>query len=53
MSAPDIFLAVPFVALFAYASPFWNDFWVLLFFIISVGKRLVTSTNLEYSFFFS
>lgn len=40
------------MVLFAYASPFSNFFLVLTIFIISVGKRLVTSTNLEYSFIF-
>lgn len=42
---------MPFVALFAYASPFCS-FLSITIFIISIGKRLVTSTNLEYSFFF-
>lgn len=35
----------------AYASPVRN-FFGLTVFIICIGKRLVTSTNLEYSFFF-
>lgn len=40
------------MVLFAYASPFWIFGGCLTIFIISVGERLLTSTNLEYSFFF-
>lgn len=37
-----VYLCIPFGTFFPQ---------LFLFFMISVGKRLVTSTNLEYSFF--